>query len=354
MKVLYVTTVGITMMFFKSFIKKLIDEGHSVDIATNDTGSQVDDFYREIGCNIITLSCSRSPFKKGNFKAIKEIRALVKTNKYDIVHCHTPIAAMCTRLACRKFRKKGLKVVYTAHGFHFYKGAPLKNWLIYYPIEKLCSYFTDVLITINREDYDLAKRKLKAKKIEYVPGVGIDIDRFMGVEVDKETKRREIGVPKDATMILSVGELNENKNHKVVINAISKIENESIYYVIAGEGNLRGSLINLAKQLGVDNKVILLGYRRDVVELCKSADMYIHPSYREGLPVALMEAVACGIPCMASNIRGCNDLLSNSLFAPNDVNAIIDIIKSGGEKAYIDSRFSKDSVNAKLMEIYGG
>ena len=213
MKILYVTTIGGTMSFFVSLFKKLTEEGHTADVATNENISKVKEVYREMGCKIYNISCSRSPLKLSTIKAIFEISKIVKTSGYDIVHCHTPVAAMCTRLACMGQRKKGLKVIYTAHGFHFFKGAPKKNWLIYYPIEKICSYFTDVLITINKEDYALATKKFRAKKVVYVPGVGIDVDKFKNCDVVKAEKRKEIGIPDDATLFLSVGELNANKNH---------------------------------------------------------------------------------------------------------------------------------------------
>lgn len=304
MKILYVTTIGITMKFFDRFIKELIDEGHVVDIICNEADIKVPDCYREWKCNVFHHSCSRSPFSLGNVKAIKEIRDLVEQNNYDIVHCHTPIAALCTRLACRKERKKGLKVIYTAHGFHFYKGAPLLNWLIYYPIEKLGSYFTDVLITINKEDYELAKNKMKAKQVEYVPGVGIDVDKFKNTVVDKKEKRKELGIPEDAFLLVSVGELNKNKNHEVIIKAMSQINNENIHYAIAGVGPLHDYLLDLAKSLNLENRVHLLGYRTDVAEIYKSGDVCCFPSIREGLGLAAIEAMACGLPVVAAKNRG--------------------------------------------------
>lgn len=167
MKILYVTTIGATMNFFREFVDELIKDGNTVDIATNETTSVVPEFYKNLGCKVYPIETSRSPLQKGNVVAINQIRKLVTEEHYDIVHCHTPIAAMCTRLACRKVRKQGTKVFYTAHGFHFYKGAPLKNWLLYYPVEKICAHFTDVLITINQEDYELAQKKMKAKKVVY-------------------------------------------------------------------------------------------------------------------------------------------------------------------------------------------
>ncbi len=367
MKILYVTTVGITMIFFKTFIKQLIDEGHIVDIATNETDYKVDECYKKWGCKIYPLSCSRTPFNVGAIKAINEIRKIVKENGYELVHCHTPIAAMSTRIACRSLRKKGVRVFYSAHGFHFYKGAPLKNWLFYYPVEKICSYFTDVLITINQEDYALAKKKMKAKQIEYVPGVGIDVSRFKNTQVNKIAKRQKIGVPEDAFLLFSVGELNENKNHQIIIKAMSKLNNPNVHYAIAGIGDKRECLLAMAEELGLSKHVHLLGYRKDVPELNYISDVFCFPSYREGLPVALMEAMVCGLPVVCSDIRGNNDLIQEGqggfLCEPKDISMFaekinelscnielreqmrcvnLDVVKS----------FSIDNVNKQMQLIY--
>ena len=179
--------------------------------------------YNEWGCTVHQIDTSRSPFSKGNLKAIKQLKILIEEGKYDIVHCHTPVAAACTRVACRKARKNGTRVIYTAHGFHFYKGAPKANWMLFYPVEKLCAKWTDLLITINREDYALAKEKLKAKRIEYVPGVGVDLQIYGRTNADKAEKRRQLGITEDVKLLLSVGELNKNKNHETVIRALAKI-----------------------------------------------------------------------------------------------------------------------------------
>lgn len=254
-----------------------------------------------------------------NLSAYKQVSEIVKNNRYDLVHCHSPIGGLVTRLACRKVRKQGTKVIYTAHGFHFYKGAPLKNWLLYYPVEKLCSYFTDVLITINHEDYNLAKKKMKAKQIEYVPGVGIDLTKFGKSTFDKSAKRKELGIPDDAILLLSVGELNENKNHETIIRAI---ENLDVYYIIAGTGSLDGHLQSIIDVLGMTNRVKLLGFRNDIGELCETSDIFVMPSYREGLSVALMEAMASSMPCVVSNIRGNTELIDEnggSLFEPHNI-----------------------------------
>ena len=314
MKILYVTTVSSTMnAFFKAHIEMLVDEGHSVDLACNDAGWPIDEFYKKLGCEYHHIDFSRSPLSRDNFSAYGQLKKLIGNGKYDIVHCHTPNASVITRLVCRKFRKKnGLKVFYTAHGFHFYKGAPRLNWMVYYPIEKLCSRFTDKLITINKEDYELAKSKFKAAETYYVPGVGIDLSRFENVRVDRNAKRCEIGVPEDAFLLLSVGELNENKNHQVIIRAIAKLGDPKIHYAIAGVGDKRDHLLEIAKELGVDGQVHLLGYRKDIPELNSVADVFCFPSMREGLSASLMEAMACGLPCVVSKIRGNVDLINEN------------------------------------------
>lgn len=364
MRFLYVTTIGLTMIFFKDLVKKLVDDGNTVDIACNESEYKVDEFYRELGCNVYQINCSRSPFSKGNLEAIKELKKIISDNKYDIVHCHTPVAGACTRIACKGFRKNGLKVFYTAHGFHFYKGAPLINWLIYYPIEKYCSKFTDILITINHEDESLAKKRIKAKKVEYVPGVGIDVDKFANAVVDRTQKRQELGIPEDAILILSVGELNKNKNHQIVIRALAELSDKNVHYMIAGEGSLSDYLKNLSYELGVESQVHILGYREDTEQLYKIADINAFPSIREGLGLAAIEGMAAGLPLICLDNRGTRS------YAKNNVNSFIitnlydcaDAInklksystrKSFGESGMITAKnFDVDIINKKMLEIY--
>lgn len=323
MKILYVTTIGATMCFFKEFIEELINDGHTVDIATNDSIRKPPECYTQLGCRIISLPCSRFPINIGNLKSISLIRELVKNEKYDIVHCHTPIAAACTRIACRKLRiSQGVKVFYTAHGFHFYKGAPKKNWIVYYPIEKFCARYTDKLITINKEDYELAKKKLKPKEVYYVPGVGINISKFANVNVDKNAKRKDIGVPETAFLLVSVGELINRKNHILILQALKELNNINIHYLIVGKGPLLTNLKDFVNINNMSDRVHFLGYRTDIAELYKASDVCCFPSLHEGLPVALMEAMACGLPIVCSKIRGNIDLIdynSELLFNSNSI-----------------------------------
>ena len=298
----------------------LLDLGYEIHIGCNFKDrsiwneERIREFLKEM--NLLGIKChqidfSRNPVKLySDYKAYTQIDKLLSKARFEFIHCHTPTAGVITRIAAKA---KGVRTIYTAHGFHFYKGAPLKNWLLYFPVEWILSFFTDVLITINKEDYTRAKKYMKAKKIEYVPGVGIDLSRFSGSLSDeqKQKKKMETGIPSDAKIILSVGELNENKNHEIIIRVLAKLKNKKIHYVIAGIGNLKNYLSKLSKELGVENNVHLIGFRNDIAEIYKISDIFVHPSFREGLPVALMEAMASGLPCVVSSIRGNVDLIEN-------------------------------------------
>lgn len=253
------------------------------------------------------------------FRIIKEL--MVKT-KYAFVHCHSPIGGVIGRLAGHMTKTD---VIYTAHGFHFYEGAPGKSWLFYFPVEKILSRLTKVLITINTEDYRLAKQRMKAKNVRYVPGVGIDLpahDSDLNKSEERTLMRSALGIPMESTWILSVGELNKNKNHETVIRALAEMAEQDIYYTVAGIGSKQKELENLVNELGLAKRVKLLGFRDDVHALYRSADIYIHPSFREGLSVAIMEAMSEGMPCCVSKIRGHFDLVDSAggvLFNPYDV-----------------------------------
>lgn len=305
MKILYVTTISGTInAFLIPHIKMLIDGGHQVDVAFNIEQEIKPEIY-EMGCKIHQLPLQRSPLKKDNFRAYKMLKNIIISEGYDLVHTHTPIASAVVRLVCKNFNN--VRVFYTAHGFHFYKGAPLINWLVYYPVEKWLARYTDTLITINKEDYKRAKRKFKAKRVKYIPGVGINLEKYNSVEVDRDLKHKELGLPKGSFVVLSVGELNKNKNHEVVIKAIAKINNPEIHYVICGEGRLNKYLRNLSKELNIENQVHLLGFRKDIHEICKCSDLFAVPSHREGLGMAALEAMACGLPLVTSNVHGIMD-----------------------------------------------
>lgn len=260
------------------------------------------------------------------FKSYLELKSLIKNSGFDLIHCHTPVASVISRIIAHFNR---VKVIYTAHGFHFYTGAPIKNWIIFYPIEWLLSMWTDTLITINKEDYTRAQKHFKADNIIYVPGVGINLEKFSFEAVNSEDKRKQLGITEKDIVFLSVGELSNRKNHEIVIKAIQQISNIRIKYFIVGKGSLEGKLSNYIHEAGLEDNVKLLGFRSDIAELCQLADLFIFPSLQEGLPVALMEAISCKCPVICSRIRGNVDLVEEDsyLFNPNDAESVKDCIE---------------------------
>ena len=312
MKVLFVATVVKThiMEFHIPYLKRFKEKGWETAVAAKNDYDDPADCIIPYCDRYYEVPFERNPIKPANFRAYKELTRLIDTEGYDIVHCHTPVGGALARLAARKARKTGCTVIYTAHGFHFHKGAPVINWLLYYPAEKLLARMTDVLITINREDYHRAK-KFRAGKIAYVPGIGVDTEKFrQHSDGPQRDLRAELGIPDEAKVLLSVGEINENKNHRLVIQTLPELD--GIWYVVCGSGPLMEELRTLASKLHVSDRVVFAGYRNDLPDYYHMADIFVFPSYREGLPVALMEAMAAGLVCVASRNRGTDDLLDES------------------------------------------
>lgn len=324
-------------------IKILQELGYEVHVACNfrDTSiwtvARIKEFVKELkekSISYFQIGFPRNPSDiKGIISSYRKLRSLVKKEHYDMIHCHTPVAGVLCRWVA--YRQK-IRLIYTAHGFHFYKGAPLKNWLIYYPVEWLCSWWTDTLITINKEDYMRAKKWMHAKQTVYVPGVGIDMDKFKPGTVDVERKRVELGLQDEDIMLLSVGELSSRKNHEIVIRAIHALGNPYIKYFICGKGKLKSYLMELIRDIGLEDQIKLLGYRTDISELCQAADLFVFPSHQEGMPVALMEAIACQVPVFCSKIRGNEDLVKDFLF---DNKKEDDLVKMLEEMATTKSQF---------------
>lgn len=354
-------------------IQLLLDHGYQVDVACNcKEGNTISDErvqslierLADKGVPVIHVPIPRKITDvKGITNSITQVKKMCDENQYNILHCHSPIGSVVARVAARDARKRGTKVIYTAHGFHFYKGAPKQNWILFYPVEKICSKWTDVLITINKEDYTFAKKHMDAGRVEYIPGVGVDTKKFQLENFDRVSKRQELGIKEDDFLIFSVGELNQNKNQEVVVRAIAKLNNPRIHYFIAGKGDKADYLQELATQLNVN--LHLLGYRTDIVELLNTADLYAFPSYREGLSVALMEAMSAGLPCVASKIRGNTDLIEDGkggyLVEPDDVNVFAMKIKTFVLNRYTEmnsfnreriKQFDISNVLDKLGQIY--
>lgn len=294
---------------------------------------------------------------KNNWKGYKRLCKMLEDHPdIEIIHCNTPIGGVIGRLCGKKY---GKKVIYMVHGFHFYKGAPLVNRTLFKWIEQWMAHYTDLLITINKEDYEAAK-KLSLKKgghAVYVPGIGINSAVFDSVSVDPIAKKREIGVPEDAHLCLGVGDLNDNKNVVTMIKAIAKSPS-SVHLALCGFGPLEGKLRELCKALKVEDRVHFLGFRRDVSELYKASDFLFMASKREGLPRTTMEAMCAGIPCLCSNIRGNTDLIDEGkggfLVSPLDADGFAKAITHLIENSQLREemgRYNKEKVKAFDFEI---
>ena len=353
-KALLITTVsGFVPQFELNQVHLLQEMGYEVHYASNFQNPHYGSDNRRLeGTGLIChqVDFVRSPFRiVKNMIAYQQLKMVLKENTFDLIHCHTPMGGVLGRLAAEQNRRKQKtekkykkykgqqdllkeqnrekkagkpkysKVFYTAHGFHFYRGAPWKNWLFYYPMERWLASYTDVLITINQEDYQIAKkfhlRKETSGKIEKINGVGLDISDYQTcletVSLWKE-KRKELGIPLDACVLISVGELTKRKNHQVVIKALASLKEDckkkKVWYLICGEGPEKKKLQRKIRCYHLLPIVHFLGYRSDVKELLAASDCFLFPSKQEGLPVALMEAKAIGLPCICSNIRGNREL----------------------------------------------
>ncbi|MDQ0903979.1 glycosyltransferase family 4 protein [Paenibacillus sp. V4I7] len=320
-KVLLCATVDYHFKAFHvPYMKWFKEQGWEVHVAAN---GNMDLPYVDAKFNV---PIQRSPFKRINMKAYTELKAIIDENKYDIIHCHTPMGGVLARIAARDARKNGTKVIYTAHGFHFCQGAPIVPWLVYYPLEKFLSYFTDCLITINEEDYQLAvNRRFRARRIERVHGVGVNTEHFKPAdESHKLELKLTTGYQADDVLLFYAAEFNQNKNQQLLLHALASVKADvpNVKLLLAGEGPMKGHCQVLAKELGVEDQVDFLGYRNDIDRLLPMCDIAVASSLREGLPVNIMEAMACGLPIIASENRGHRELVQNNqngwLIAPND------------------------------------
>lgn len=326
--------------FEKDNIEILKKLGYKVFIASN---TELKEEYTKIqGIEVYNLPLTRFPLSRGNLISIYKLFRFIKINKIDYIDCHTPTGGLLGRILGKICRVK--KVIYTAHGFHFFKGSPLKNWMIYYPIEYILSFFTDILITINNEDYNLAKKKLKAKQILKIPGVGLNTSKFQNYTCDRELERKKLGIDRNDIILLSVGELSSRKNHQIVIKVLGELKKDNIKYLIIGEGKDKELYKNLIEKYSLEKNVILLGRKNNIELYCKISDIFIHPSIREGLGIAALEGMASGLPLIAADINGIKDYAINQKTGLNVEPTNIDEIK----KAILTL-----SNNKKLRNKYG-
>ena len=334
-KVLIVASV---ISFIEWFNKENVDFlskelGCEVHIACNTDYMEDTDIDRTVayierikseGVIVHNIPFDRSPFGRSNLTAYKMLKKLINENRFDLIHCHTPAASVYTRLAARKTRRNGTVVMYTCHGFHFHNASPKKYWILYYPVERFLSRFCDYIVTMNKEDFQRAQT-FHTKNMRFIPGVGVDLSEIQNTRIDKKEYKTSIGLPENAVMILSLGELIERKNHEVIIKALSRLERTDVYYVIGGKGPLKEHLTEVAGSLGVGERVLFLGFRNDVPKLCNAADIGAFPSKTEGLGLAGIELMAAGIPLVSSNVHGIVDYVKDGVtgFAcsPDDADA---------------------------------
>lgn len=331
-KILFCATVDYHFKAFHlPYMKWFKDQGWEVHVvASGDMNlPYVDRKY--------SLSITRSPFHFKNVEALKELRNIIDQNSYEIIHCHTPMGGVLGRLAALRARKRNTKVLYTAHGFHFCKGAPKMNWLIYYPIEKFLATCTDCLITINKEDYEIAKKRFNANEITHVCGVGVNTEQFKPLsEMNKSLLKKSFGYNPNDFLLFYAAELNKNKNQQLLLHSLSLIKEKipNAKLLLAGKGPLLENCRKMASDLGIDHIVDFLGFRNDIKQILPMCDVAVGSSLREGLPVNIMESMACGLPIVVSANRGHSELVGD------------------GENGFVVDPYNIELFASRLLELY--
>lgn len=347
-------------------IKPLQELGYEVHFAANFTLDI--DKVEDDSIVLHQVDFQRSPFSIKNIKAYKQIKKIIDENDFDIIHCQSPVGGVLTRLANQKLNHK-CRILYTAHGFHFYKGAPIIMWLLFYPIEKWLAKYTDTIITINKEDYNLAKNKFskRCNKIEYIPGIGIDINKFnkkMSVQEKKELKK-ELQLPRDSFVLTCVGRLEKNKNQIFLINVMEQLKEDSnIHLLLVGSDELNGKYQRIVHKKHLEKNVHFLGNRNDIPKILGITDIAVSASKREGLPINVIEALASGVPVVALKCRGMEDIIKDDKngFIVNSINdmsryivhlsnnnLIINQIKLNNQKTI--NNYSIEIISKKLKQF---
>ena len=373
MKILFVATVRSHIgQFHMPFIRELKARGVEVHAAFKDNSADKPGLDLSAIDKTFEVPFERQPLRPNNIKAYRELKKIIDGNGYDAVHCHTPMGAVITRLAAKSARKKGTMVIYTAHGFHFFKGASIKNWMLFYPVEKYLSKYTDCLITINSEDCELAhKKKFRAGKIYKVHGVGVELDKFKAVDADEKARlRAEYGYDGDTFIMIYPADLSVRKNQPMLFDALQKIaeKNKNVKLLLPGQPIRLEEYKRMVSERGIADNVEFLGYRRDINNLVGLSDLSVASSFQEGLPINIIEAMAMGNAIVATDVRGNNDAVEdgvNGYLVPvgdSDLMAekILELmndrekLRTFGENGLdMVKDFSTENVNREMLTIYG-
>lgn len=370
-KVLLVATVQSHIgQFHRPLAEVLHNHGYEVHVAAHDNLYLKNGLKLDFADKVFDVPFSRSPKSKDNIEAYKRLKQILDNDHYEVVHCNTPMGGFVTRLAARNARKKGTKVFYTAHGFHFYDGAPKKNWLIYYPIERFFSRMTDTLITITREDYKLASEKFHCH-IEHMHGVGVDGKRYFKASAEeKMAMRKKMGYSVTQKLILCIGELNQNKNQTMAIKAMHKVVEQfpDALLILAGNGPREEFLKEFIRQEGLEKNIQMIGYVTNLQDYQHIVDVQVCCSKREGLPLNVVESMLSGNPVVASLNRGHRELIENGktgyIVAVDDsekmAEKVLLMLQDEKQKQYIETnammfaqQYTFDNVKKELKAIYG-
>ena len=313
---------------------------------------------------VLKVDFARSPMRiDKHIKAYRQLKKILKENNYELVHTHTPVGSIITRMAAKSLRKKGLKVIYTCHGFHFYEGAPKHYWKLWYPAEKKMAKYTDLLITINREDYNRAKENFPCP-VKMIDGAGIDTTKFNASLKAAEMKqmRQKIGLEENDFAIVYIAEFTSGKNHRMLLESAAPIlrEKDDVKIVLLGQGEDMEAMKELARELRIEKQVLFLGYRHDVYKILQCCNLCVSPSMREGLGLGVLEAILCGCSLLIANNRGHRDIVDDNkkyLFEIGDNQVLEEKIRDAYKhpakyKMVFPGRYSLRSSLSEMREIY--
>ncbi len=371
MKKILITCTDVMMyQFILPHVEYLGNHGFLVDVVCSHAEGYKNEGYHDYikehipeNSHFFSVDLERNPFNIGNNKGLFELKGIISENQYDLIWTNEPVMGVMTRLAARNARKKGSKVFYMVHGYHFFKGAPKKNWLAY-PVEKVMSTQCDAMCMICWEDFQFTQKHMPRKKVYHIDGIGFNVSKYRDVVVDRSKKRAELGISEDDIFVLSVGELQARKNHEPILRAIGELNNPRIKYMICGRGELEQQLKSVAREVGMKDRLLLPGHVYDIPEILHAADIFAHPSQREGLGIAALEAMAAGLPLVTSDVQGIKDYVINGktgfVTKPNDIqgykNAILELISNANLRKMISENnkefVKKYDISNAVKQVY--